>query len=150
MSEDHLVYILDLETFDFVQDENEPEIFIFDRDCDNWIALFVQEFNLENEEVTSFLSSILKSEKLVRHVVLYQYGILVGTGAIILDKKLNTGLSIAIYGLNYEFLKLIISDLGRHCLDNSITKITIEFTHLDENSDKISPYRNMGFKKLKR
>lgn len=143
-----LIYILDLEKYAIRQNEGKLQLFNFERDADNWVDIFVREFDLERDEVKEQLLTITQSENLLRHVVLYDNGLLVGTGAIALKKDSKNGRLVAIYASNIQYLKEILDGLCRYSKEKSITKLAISFTHLMSDSEKISPYEELGFEKV--
>lgn len=144
-----VIYVLDLEKYEFNNPTQNLERFNLERDSESWIDIFVREFDLERNEVEEHLFTIIESENLLKHIILYHNGLLVGTGAIALKKGSKVGRLIAIYGSNTKYLKEILAGLARMGKEKSIAKLSMTFTHLESDSEKILPYTELGFKKVK-
>ncbi|MFX0115895.1 MAG: hypothetical protein ACFFB3_15195 [Candidatus Hodarchaeota archaeon] len=94
----------------------------------------------------TFLLSINASERTVAHLVLEKENIIVAHGAVAKDPADSTkGNLNAIHASGPPYLKFILDELITSCKNNEINSLYIEFTHLDNNSPLIIPYKDLGF-----
>ncbi|MFQ5980683.1 MAG: hypothetical protein ACE5OZ_21305 [Candidatus Heimdallarchaeota archaeon] len=127
---------------------NQPIVRVFnlDNDLDNCVQLFLSDFNLPEEDVRNFLLSINSNESTIAHLVLQDGKRIVAHGAVEQSTREPTkgGLN-AIHATETTYLSTLLTSLSSNCKKNGIKTLYMNFTHLDNDSPQINPYKALGF-----
>jgi hypothetical protein len=145
-STDQNVYCLDV-TSRLIHDvKGKIRAFRFKTDLDECAQLMAKDFNLPVEDVRKFLISINANKNTIAHYILKDSNKIVAHGAVVKTQLDPTkGLLNAIHATESSYLKTLVDGLSIHCKKEGIEKLYLNFTHLDNDSPRIEPYKELGF-----
>ncbi|MFX0050793.1 MAG: hypothetical protein ACFE8U_05805 [Candidatus Hermodarchaeota archaeon] len=115
-------------------------------DLDECTQLMSKDFNLPVEDVRKFLVSINANKNTIAHYILKVSNKIVAHGAVVKTQLDPTkGMLNAIHATEISYLKTLVNELSIHCKKEGIEKLYLKFTHLDNDSPRIEPYKELGF-----
>ncbi len=115
-------------------------------DLDECVSLMVKDFGFPAEDVRNFLLSINTNKNTIAHCILKDSNRIVAHGAAVkIQMDPSKGMLNAIHATEYSYLKLLVDGLSIHCKKSGVKSLYISFTHLDNDSPRIEPYKKLGF-----
>ncbi len=140
------IYQLDVNINEINDDLSGVRSFNPEIDLNKCTKSWVDDFNLPEEEVKNFLLSINTIKETLSHLVLQKDNKIVSQGAVEQNSIDSTkGLLTAIHATKTSYLKTVLRQLSVRSKKNGIKHLYIFFTHLDIDSPKIKPYKELGF-----
>jgi len=145
-SNEQNIYCLDLESR-IIGDLSDNIIpFNPKTDLDECVSLMVKDFDLPTKEVRNFLLSINTNNNTIAHYILKVSNKIVAHGAVVKAQRYSTkGMLNAIHATEDSYLKTLVDGLSIQCKRSGIKRLYISFTHLDNQSPRIKPYKKLGF-----
>ncbi|MHA1967235.1 MAG: hypothetical protein ACW964_05490 [Candidatus Hodarchaeales archaeon] len=144
--DERAIYRLDVILNEVNDDLSIARSFNPETDLDHCVKMWVDDFNLPEEKVRNFLLSINSNKETISHLVLKKEEKIVAQGAVELNSIDPTkGLLCAIHAAETSYLNTILKQLSVKSKKNGIKNLYIFFTHLDIDSPKIKPYKELGF-----
>ncbi|MFX0185729.1 MAG: hypothetical protein ACFE95_21810 [Candidatus Hodarchaeota archaeon] len=145
-STDQNVYCLDIASRLIHDVKGDIRAFHLKTDLDECTQLMAKDFNLPIEDVRNFLMSINANKSTIAHYILKDSNKIVAHGAVIKTQMDPTkGMLNAIHATESSYLKTLVDGLSTHCKKVGIKTLYINFTHLENDSPRIEPYKKLGF-----
>lgn len=145
-SNEQNVYCLDIESSIIRDVIGNIRVFHPKTDLDECVSLLVKDFDLPTEDVRNFLLSINTNKNTIAHYILKDSNKIVAHGAVVKTQMDPTkGMLNAIHATGDSYLKTLVDGLSIHCKKSGIKTLYINFTHLDNDSPRIEPYKKLGF-----
>ncbi|MFX0202712.1 MAG: hypothetical protein ACFFCW_41945 [Candidatus Hodarchaeota archaeon] len=115
-------------------------------DLDGCVNLSLADLDLPEEDVRNFLLSISSNEATIAHLVLQEGKKIVAHGAVERStRNPSKGGLNAIHATRTAYLRTLLANLSLRCKNKGIKTLYINFTHLDNDSPQIAPYKALGF-----
>lgn len=145
-SNEQNVYCLDIESRKMLDVIKNIKAFHLKTDLDECVSLLSRDSNLPTEDVRSFLLSINANKNTIAHYILKDSNKIVAHGAVVKSQSDPTkGMLNAIHATGNSYLKTLVDALSICCKNSGIKTLYIIFSHLDNDSPLIEPYKKLGF-----